>query len=202
MSIREYKEKEHKAGFIGLRVTVSVGGDYRQKYFNFKKVKTEEEKEKLKKEAEQINSTWNMERRLIQSQKELDCKEKRRTSSAFTASVSGVKMKFTRSHKSKKGQPKSKRKYYYIPVFIISGSTNGVRFDKAINISRFGYDMAWFKAISYYAEMKGISNYSHLLERKPPVEQFYVIYKYQQSLGHDIPPRRLPKELDPELLAA
>lgn len=192
MGIIEYKEGEHRANFIGLRVTVNVGGDYRQKYFNFKKAETDDDIKKLRKAAGDINTQWNMERTLIQSKKYIDSREKRRTSSAFTTGVSGVKMKFSYTIKHRGG----KKKKYYTPYFVISGSQEGVRFNKTINIIRFGFDMAWFKAISYYADQKGIANYSHLLERKPPVEQFFIIHKYQQSTGHVIPLRRMPTELD------
>lgn len=193
MSIREYLQGEHNAGFIGLRIVVKVGSDYRQKYFSFRN-KSEEEKEKLKKTAQAINSEWNMERTLTQSIKERECKEIRRTSSAYTTGVSGVKMKFVRYHKFRAGEKRA----YYTPYFKVSGSTKNVRFDKLFNIKQLGYDMAWHKAVMFYAEKKGMSSYSHLLERKPPVEQFYVIYKYQVSLGHEIPLRRLPNELDPK----
>jgi len=193
VSIREYLPGEHNAGFIGLRIVVKVGSDYRQKYFSFRN-KTDEEKEALMNTAKRINAEWNMERTLTQSIKERECKEIRRTSSAYTTGVSGVKMKFVRYHKFRAGEKRA----YYTPYFKISGSTNNVRFDKLFNIKQLGYDMAWLKAIMYYAEQKNMSSYSHLLERKPPIEQFYVIYKYQVSLGHEIPLRRLPNELDPK----
>jgi len=80
-------------------------------------------------------------------------------------------------------------------------SPNGKRYAKTYNIIRYGYDMAWFKAIEFYAEQKGMSSYSHLLKRKPPVEQFYIIHKYQESMGHDIPLARLPAELDQDVIS-
>jgi len=197
MTVREYKPGEHKASFIGLRVVVKVGSEYRQKYFNFRKVETEEEREKMRAEAKQLNSIWNMERTLVQSKKEMECREKRRVSSAYTTGVSGVKMKFITNSKNRSGVKK-----YYTPSFLVSGSNQGEKFIKTFNIITQGYDMAWYKAITYYAEQKRLANYSHLLERKPPVEQFYVIYKYQRSQGHDIPAHRLPTELDPNMIAA
>jgi len=193
VSIREYLPDEHQAGFIGLRLVVKVGSDYRQKYFSFRN-KTDEEKDALRKTAQKLNAEWNMERTLTQSIKERECREIRRTSSAYTTGVSGVKMKFVRYHKIRAGEKRA----YYTPYFKVSGSTKTVRFDKLFNIKQLGYDMAWHKAISFYAEKKGFSSFSHLLERKPPVEQFYVIYRHQVSLGHQIPLRRLPNELDPK----
>ncbi len=37
MAIRVYQEGEHPSGFIGIRVTRSFGGKYRQNYFSFRK---------------------------------------------------------------------------------------------------------------------------------------------------------------------
>jgi len=193
LSIREYLPGEHNAGFVGLRIVVKVGSDYRQKYYSFRN-KSDEEKAKLMATAQALNAEWNMERTLTQSIKERECKEIRRTSSAYTTGVSGVKMKFVRYHKFRAGEKRA----YYTPYFKVSGSTKNVRFDKLFNIKQLGYDIAWNNAVAYYAGKKGLSSYSHLLERKPPVEQFYVIYKYQVSLGHKIPLRRLPNELDPK----
>jgi hypothetical protein len=40
-----------------------------------------------------------------------------------------------------------------------------------------------------------MTHFSHLLERKPPVEKFIVIHRYFCDKGHDIPLERLPNEL-------
>lgn len=196
MSIREYKRGEHKGGFIGVRVVVKVGDDYRQKYFGFRNAATKEARDKLRQQARELNAKWNMERELVQSRKERECREKRRVSSPYTTGISGIKMKFAASTKKRAGEMRK----YYTPYFIVSGAHQTKRFDKRFNIKRMGYDLAWFKAVEFYASNKGISNYSHLLERKPPVEQFFVIYKHQSALGHGIHIGRLPSELDPEII--
>jgi len=195
MTIREYQRGEHKGGFIGLRVVVNVDRQYRQKYFAYKGATDEKVLAEIRKKAETLNAEWNMERNFAQSKKNLECKEHRRISSAYTTGISGIKMKFVASSKSRSGETT-----YYTPIFKISGSTDGVRYDGSYNIARLGYDMAWLRAVMYYAEQKSISNYGHLLKRKPPVEQFLVIYKYQNSQGHNIPLRRLPSEIPAELI--
>lgn len=203
VTIREYVENEHPAKFIGLRVVVKVGSDYRQKYFSFKSKKysktllNDQEIDRVRQEAKALNNTWNMERNFTQTMKERDCKENRRTSSAYTTGISGIKMKFVAYGKQRTG----KRKKYYTAVFKISGSTSSVRFDRTYNINSIGYDMAWLKAVMYYAEQKSLSSFDHLLKRKPPVEQFLIIYKHQCAQGHDIPLRRLPAEIDSELIS-
>lgn len=203
MTIREYVENEHPAKFIGLRVVVKVGSDYRQKYFSFKSKKysktllNDKEIESVRQEAKVLNNSWNMERNFTQTMKERDCKENRRASSAYTTGISGIKMKFAAYGRKHTGIPTK----YYTAIFRISGSTKGVRFDKTYNINSIGYDMAWLKAVMYYAEQKSLSSFDHLLKRKPPVEQFLIIYKHQRTQGHDIPLRRLPEEIDPELIS-
>ena len=62
MSIREYKQGEHKSNFIGLRVVVLVGGDYRQKYYNFKKAGSDSEKAAMFEDAKALNTQWDKER--------------------------------------------------------------------------------------------------------------------------------------------
>ncbi len=193
MSIYEYKKGDHKAGFIGWRVAVLVGDKYCQKYFNIRKVTNEEELNAIEKEAKSLDAKWNFERKLISDQKKLECKEKRsHASSIYNTGISGIKMKFGASGGGVRGK---KGRKYYTPFFLVSGSTNNKRFIKNFNIITNGYDWAWMKAVKYYADEKGIEHYSHLLERKPPVEKFIVIRRYSCSLGHDIPLRRLPKEL-------
>ncbi len=192
MSIREYLEGEHKAGFIGLRVVVNISGTYKQKYYSFKKL-SEEQITKKRAEAESINNEWNMQRKLAVFKNNKDSKERRRTSSAFKTGVSGIKLKFIVNNKA--NNPKK----YYTPVFVVDGSEKSVKFCTHMNILTLGYDMAWIKAVEYYAEKKGIHSTSHLHRRKPPVEQLLVAKKHQESLGHVIPNRRMPKEIPQEL---
>ena len=194
MSIYKYKEGDHKSGFIGFRVAVKVGDDYRQKYFNLRKATQKSEIIEAEKAAKKLNTEWNFERELIANQRKLECKEaKNYASSIYNTGVLGIKMKYSANSKKKVGRKKPKK--YYTPVFMVSGSTNSKKYFKQYNILTQGYDWAWMKAVQFYAEEKGIKHFSHLLERKPPVEKFIVIHRYVCGQGHDIPLSRLPNEL-------
>jgi hypothetical protein len=83
---------------------------------------------------------------------------------------------------------------YYTPAFIVSGSHNNKLFSKSFNIKTMGYDIAWFKAVDFLCTTKGIYSTDDLQRRKPPVEQFAIVYKWQSGQGHDIPMERLPDE--------
>ena len=193
MSIYEYKQGDHKAGFIGWRVAVLVGDKYKQKYFNTRGITNQFELDVFEKQAQQLNAEWNFERKLISNQKKLECKEVRNfASSIFNTGVSGIKMKFRIDSKFRAGE---KRKYY-APIFVVAGSTDKKRFFRVFNILKLGYDWAWMNAVQFYAEQKNMNHFSHLLERKPPVEKFIVIRRFVNSQGHDIPIARLPNELE------
>lgn len=178
-----------------IRVAVSVGGQLRQKYF---RPKTAEMLVKYRKEARQLESEWKFEANIIASQKNRERKEKRR-SSAYVTGVGGIKMKFliNTKHRAERGaKTKRKRKIsYFTPAFVVSGSQNKKLFCKNFNIKTQGFDMAWFNAVAYLCKVKGISSIDKLLQKRPPVEQFHVIYNWQRKLGHDIGENRLPNEL-------
>ena len=56
--------------------------------------------------------------------------------------------------------------------------------------------MAWFKACRFASEKYGKNLLDKMLEKKPPVEQFHIIYRWQaQQLGLNIPLSSLPDEL-------
>ena len=172
--------------YIGYRVAVSVNGELRQKWYK----KTEE----LPKEAKALEKQWKFEQQLYKTSRIRDRKE-RAQNSAYITGVSGIKMKFEASKKRKKAYGKMKVYRSYAPVFIVSGSTNKKRFIKRFNIKTLGYDMAWFKACQYASEKYGKTLLDKMLAKKPPVEQFQIIYRWQTKNGHKIPVDRLPNEL-------
>ncbi len=177
-----------------IRVAVSVGGKLRQKYFH---PKTPENLKRDLKKAEAVETEWKFEANIIASQKNKERAEKRR-SSAYVTGVGGVKMKFlvnTKNRPRRGAKTKRKRKIsYFTPAFVVSGSQDGKLYCKNFNIKTQGFDMAWFNAVSYLGSVKRISNLDHLMKKKPPIEQFKVIFDWQRKLGHEIPEERLPDE--------
>ncbi len=177
-----------------IRVAVSVGGKLRQKYFH---PKTPEALDKDRKQANQLETEWKFESNIIASERKRQRKETGK-SSAFVTGVSGIKMKFvvdTKKRPVKGAKTKRKRKIrYYTPSFVVSGSHHKKAFCKAFNIKSLGFNMAWYKAVNYLCTTKEISSMDKLFKKKPPVEQFAIIYKWQSQQGHTIPKERLPDE--------
>jgi hypothetical protein len=177
-----------------IRVAVSVGGKLRQKYYH---PTSPEMLKRDRKKAKELELEWKFEANIIAAERKRQRKETGK-SSAYVTGVSGIKMKFlvdTKYRPVRGSKSKKKRKVkYYTPAFVVSGSHNKKAFCKPFNIKTQGFDMAWFNAVNYLCTLKGIHGMDHLLEKKPPVEQFAVIYKWQCSLGHNIPWERLPDE--------
>ncbi|MEE9304012.1 MAG: hypothetical protein V3U84_09510 [Thiotrichaceae bacterium] len=177
-----------------IRVAVSVGGKLRQKYFH---PKTPEALDKNRKAANRLETEWKFEANIIASDRKRQRKETGK-SSAFVTGVSGIKMKFvvdTKKRPVQGAKTKRKRKIrYYTPSFVVSGSHNNKLFCKAFNIKALGFDMAWFRAVNYLCATKEIYSMDKLQKKRPPVEQFAVIYKWQSQQGHVIPKERLPEE--------
>jgi len=100
-------------------------------------------------------------------------------------------MKFNIKRKSVKGKTNS----YCTPMFIVSGSNNGKRFQKNFNILTLGYSPGWAHAIFFYLIRKGFDNPDQLMMRQPPVKKFAVIYTFLANQKHQIPRDRLPIEI-------
>lgn len=169
--------------YVGYRVAVSVNGELRQKWY---KGTTEKPKE-----ADELDKLWRFEQGLFKDSRNRERKE-RISNSAYVTGVAGIKMKFVANGKR---IVSGKLNRYYIPAFIVSGSVNGERFLKKFNIKTYGYDMGWFKACQYAAEKYGSNILDKMLSKKPAVEQFHIIYRWQTQRGIDIPLTSLPDEI-------
>ena len=169
--------------YVGYRVAVSVNGELRQKWYKDTKEKP--------KEAEEINRLWRFEQQLHKDTRNRERKE-RAKNSAYVTGIAGIKMKFI-SNGKRIVQGELKR--YYIPAFVVAGSSNNKRFLRTFNIKTIGYDMAWFKACRFASEKYGETLLDQMLKKKPPVGQFHIIYRWQTQLGLNIPLASLPDEL-------
>ncbi len=193
MPIYRYEQNEHPAGFIGLRVAVSVSGELKQKYYSFTRNGqrfSQQEIDVLEEDAKALEMEWKQDQNKKNGQLFKLCKEQGK-SPLYSTGVRGIKMKFNIKRKSAKGKTKS----YYTPMFIVSGSNNGKRFQKNFNIITLGYDQAWAHAIFFYITRKGFDNPDQLMKRQPPVEKFAVIYTFLTNQKHQIPRERLPIEI-------
>lgn len=169
--------------YVGYRVAVCVNGKLRQKWY---KNTTEKPKE-----AEELDRLWRFEQQLHRDTKKRERKE-RVSNSPYVTGVAGIKMKFISNGKRIVA---GKVKRYFTPAFVVSGSSNNERFLKTFNIKTLGYDMAWFKACQFAEEKYGANLLDKMLRKKPPVEQFHIIYRWQTQGGKKILPSSLPDEL-------
>ena len=200
MPIYDHTQLPHPSGFRGFRVTRYFASEKknRQQWLGIK----DRSIESVLKVAEKLLADWEFEAMLAKSQRDR-LKHERPQNSAYVTGVSGIKMKFvrhikkrpTRSKKVKPGRKKVYTSVIYTPYFIVSGSVESEKYIKKFNIKTLGFDMAWFSAVSFLAEVKKIKQFSHLLAKKPAVEQFRLIVAWQNSQGYEIPEHRLPDEL-------
>ena len=184
MTVYKYDGSQNTPkNYVGVRVAVSVNGILQQKWFPGVTGEC--------KEAEELERQWKFEQQLYKSKRVRERKEKAQNS-AYVTGVSGIKMKFVASIKRRNDNVYRS----YAPMFIISGSVDRQKFSKKYNIKTLGFDMAWFKACQYAAEKYGTTRLDYMLAKKPSVQQFHLIYRWQTGQGgHVIPQNRLPNEL-------
>lgn len=200
MPIYDHTQTPHPSGFRGFRVTRYFASEKknRQQWLGIK----DKDIATVLKVAERLLAEWEFEAMLAKSQRDR-LKQERPQNSAYVTGVSGIKMKFVRHVKrresrAKKVKPGRKKIYtsvIYTPYFVVSGSVDSKKYIRKFNIKTLGFDMAWFKAVTFLAEVKSIKQYSHLISKKPAVEQFKLIIDWQNSQGYEIPEHRLPDEL-------
>ena len=200
MPIYDHTDVPHPSGFRGFRVTRYFASEKknRQSWLGIKG----KDVDTVHEEAKKLLADWDFEAMLEKSQRDR-LKVERPQNSAYITGVSGIKMKFVRHTKrreSRAKQPKPGRKkiytsVIYTPYFVVSGSVEGKKYIRKFNIKTLGFDTAWINSVTFLAEKKGIKHFSHLLAKRPSVEQFKLIRAWQNSKGYEIPEQRLPDEL-------
>ncbi len=196
-------EQNSPPNYVGVRVAVMINSKLHQKWYTFRVAGgflPEEEQEKIKEEARELEKQWMLEKNLHSSIRVREAKEEPRNS-AYVTGVSGIKMRYIKQ--TKKRQSKSKKPgrkkiltyVFYTPCIIVNSSYKKKKFIKQFNVLTRGHDMAWYSAVEYLAEQKEIGNFDHLLARKPPVQQWIIIRDWQNKKGYEIAENRLPKEL-------
>lgn len=166
MSIYEYNEDEHPGGFIGLRVAVMVNKKHKQKYYSFRDTSgkrfflTQKQINQIWREARELEEKWlNMQK--VAEKRRL--KDARPTSRAQDSTgVRGITFTYLYSP----DRHGNKKAYKHL-AFVAQGSVDNVHFIKSFRVDLLGYDGAWRQAVKYYANLKGIKSYKHLLLRKP-----------------------------------
>ncbi len=172
--IYQYNEYDHPAGFVGLRVSVSVNGKVKQKYFTFHKrpgefVSLAREKIIIKK-ADKLNDKWTKQQakaRLINRKNAIS------SGSKNTTRVRGISLIASFDKKKVDGVEKN---YPYV-AFSIHVSHEGENFATTIRLQKDGSNLrsAWKKAVDFVCEKKELKNNNEFYKRTPTREEFFKV---------------------------
>lgn len=184
MAIRVYQEGEHPSGFVGIRVTRSFGGKYRQTYFSFRKsggFLTAREQKVLLQQAEALEEQWKAES--VQAKYLSRLTEAHpNTKPHRSVGVEGITAEFAVDNSG------PERVYYY-PGFRVSqpGVKSGAA--RHIRFSMYGYSGAWDMAVELWAERYSIlpKDKKRILKNIPDPNQFVALRRQMNKEGHDIP---------------
>ena len=184
MAIRVYGVGEHPSGFIGIRVTRSFAGQYRQAYFSFRQeggIATAERQKSLMTEAEALEARWKKESEEHKYQSRLSLAHPN-TKPGRSVGVEGITAEFAVDNS---GQTRS----YYYPGFRVSQPGPGSRAATHIRFSQHGYEGAWKAAVELWAERYSIlpKDKKRILRNMPPREHFSALRKQMNKEGHAIP---------------
>jgi len=172
--IYRYDEYDHPAGFIGLRVNVSIDGKVKQKYFSLRErpgVWVSLEKElKLIKQADNLNKKWRNQQAKAKRENNRNAIPRK---SSHTTKVRGISMMASFERKHRCGVVKI---YHYI-VLSIHISHQGERFATTIRLKKDGSNLvaAWRKAVDLLCKKKKMRNNKNLYQRQPTQKELFKI---------------------------
>jgi len=169
MSVTIYDETNPHpcdGGYYGIRVTRSVDGQSRQRYFPLRRDGQPlplTEKRAVIKQAYQLDADWLEQQKLARQRRLLEAAPTSR--SASHATVRGIRYCVLTDRKPG-------GRVYRTPVFEVSiRCPDDLVSTKRFPITKYGYAGAWRAAVRYLALCKGLVNYQHLLKRMPPQRQ-------------------------------
>lgn len=183
MAVIEYKAGEHPQGLVGFRVARTLGSDdHRKEYFFSISVYGNKAKELALGKDKEL-AVIAKENRRINSLK-------RKSNYQF---ATGFCAKILVERKTRGGELRT----YFCPAFCVSHEGK----DRAFRIPKWGYQLAWSKAVSFFAESRGLDGNEalSLLARKPEKEIYTrVLLKRTNQRGHKITAKKMKEMLDKE----
>lgn len=184
MAVIEYKEGDHPQGLIGFRVARTLGSDkHRKEYFFSTSV--------YGSEAAELARVKDAELAEIAKQNRAKNALKRKSPYQF---ATGFCAKILVERKVRGGEMRT----YFSPAFCVTH--NGA--EKAFRISKWGFNTAWSKAVSYFVETRGLDGNESLslLARKPDLKLFTgTLLNRTRSRGHKLSKRQLLDLLEQKL---
>jgi len=183
MAVIEYKEGEHPQGLIGFRVARTLGSDSLRKEFFFSTSTYGDKAKSLAYEKDQ-------ELKKIAKVNRRNNALKRKSNHQF---ATGFCAKVLVERKKRGGEIRT----YFCPAFCVSYQGK----DKAFRIPKWGYQLAWSKAVGFFVESRELDGNEalSLLARKPEKTIFTgVLLKRTKQRGHKITAKKMHDMLDKE----
>jgi len=178
VGVKHYQAGDHPTGYIGLRVTVMVDGDYKQKYLNTRHCAYQDDRcpafRRLKLEADLQNATWLTESAWSQYQRSVTSNHST-TKPCRGTGVHGLLLSLFLD-----------RRDNWQARFLVNdpeGLTEEVTFFDL------GYTDAWHAAVDRWARLNSIlaEDVDRVRANMPPPTQFRDLRRQMNSEGYDIP---------------
>lgn len=172
--VYRYDEFEHPAGFIGLRVNVSIDGKVSQKYFNFRErpgvfVSSTKELALIEK-ASKLDKQWRNQQAKARLENKRNAIPRK---NLHTTRVRGISMIPSFDRKYRCGGMKD---YPYIALSIHI-SHEGQHFSTTLRLKKDGSNLksAWKRAVDLLCKKKKMRNNQQLYQRQPTMKEFFKI---------------------------
>lgn len=176
MGVRFYRPGEHQGGFIGFRVTRTVGDEYKQRYFSTNGLSEDDFWFRyLKVKAQLVDTEWKVES-LWHQYKTFVTSDHPNTKPGRGTGVHGITLGFTHDRRDR-----------WVGCFIVQLSRK-----KGAHKVYFGtrlYSEAWKEAVNAWADNYEIlpEDYDRVLNNPPPPEQFKELRRIMNTEGFNIP---------------
>ncbi|HET8707537.1 MAG TPA: hypothetical protein VFM46_14625 [Pseudomonadales bacterium] len=186
--IHVYQENEHPSGFVGIRVAVKVGADYRQQYFNFwdrakGKWISKAEQSRLLKQARELEAGWK------QASAELLRKARLQPKCTRTAKRQ-IAFGFTYQLKIEKKNRRGKTEVFIYPAFSVF-MTEQKRY-RVFYISKDKGAAETFKeALNAYSKLRALSPAEKRSIKPPSAEEWKAARRELTKTGHEFPMARM-----------
>ena len=186
MAVIEYKEGQHPQGLTGYRVARTLGSDKVRKEFFFSNSIYGEQAQKLALEKDSELASIALDNRKKNALK-------RKSNYQF---ATGFCAKILIERKTRGGELRT----YFYPAFCVSHDGK----DRTFRITKWGYQGAWSKAVSFFAKTRQLDGNEalSLVARKPEKSVFTgMLLKRTTQRGHRLTTKKLKEMLDMEIAA-
>ncbi len=190
MSVKEYKQFDHGGGFVGFRVSRTIGSnsDYRQAYFSTNKYRLRE----AKKMAYELDRKWEAEANEIKAKARREFRKKKGAGKHII--TDGLRAYISVDKKIRASEART----YFCPCFMVKKPGQG-QADITFRIQKHGFHGAYVKAAREYCRIHGLSKNENLsLIALMPDRSLFTDYLLRnlRKRGHKLSKKALLEKLD------